>query len=232
MKIKRTCFGQLIFETASNEFTKVELLTRLEDATMPLEKYFQTLSNRETLDLIAEQLEIARTIHQNTGLVSTINVPASLIDAPEDVNLLKRVLRGFARPLVLEFTETLPMPDSRACNRLFCELRDMGYQVALDDFGTGFNGMSIFADYDFDIVKIDRSLIMRINERPNKISLMKMVIEMVHSFGKTTVVEGVEDPDQIELVRNLRPNFVQGFFYHKPQRWQDLLVLHSQLELA
>jgi EAL domain-containing protein (putative c-di-GMP-specific phosphodiesterase class I) len=232
MNVERMCFGQLIYETTTGQFKKVELLTRLKDKTISLEKYLSGLSKGESLSLIAEQLEVAAEIHQKTGVVSAINVPASLIEAPEDAELLKRLVRGFARPLVVEFTETLPMPDSRACNRLFCELRDMGYQVALDDFGTGFNGMSIFADYDFDIVKIDRSLILHIKERPNKASLLKMVLEMVHSFGKTTVIEGVEDPEQVELVKQLRPHHVQGFFHHKPQHWMDLPIMQAQQAVA
>lgn len=92
--------------------------------------------------------------------------------------------------------------------------------------------MSIFADYDFDIVKIDRSLIMHIKERPNKMNLMKMVIEMVHSFGKTTVVEGVEAPEQVQLVNQLQPNFVQGFYYHKPEYWMDLPIMRKQAAVA
>lgn len=232
MRVERFCYGQQIYETQTGQCKKVELLTRLADRTIPLEKYLSTLSNRESLDLIAEQLEVAAVIHRKTGVVSAINVPATLIESPDDIHQLKRVLHGFGRPLVVEFTETLPMPDSRACNRLFRELRDLGYEVALDDFGTGFNGMSIFADYDFDIVKIDRSLILHLNERPKKVNLMKMVIEMVHSFGKTTVVEGVEDPDQIQLVRDLRPHFVQGFYYHEPQHWLDLPIMANQLSAA
>lgn len=232
MNVERMCFGQLIYETATGQFKKVELLTRLKDKTISLEKYLSSLSKRESLSLIAEQLEVAAAIHQKTGVVSAINVPASLIEAPEDAEQLKRVMRGFGKPLVVEFTETLPMPDSRASNRLFRELRDLGYEVALDDFGTGFNGMSIFADYDFDIVKIDRSLILHIKERPKKVSLMKMVLEMVHSFGKTTVIEGVEDPEQIELVKELRPHHVQGFHYHKPEHWMDLPIMREQQAVA
>lgn len=232
MLFERMCYGQLIFDKTLQQFTKVELLTRLKDRTIPLEKYLCQLSKCDMLRLIAEQLEVASAIHQCAGVVSTLNVPASLIESAGDIDHLKRVLRGFGRPLVLEFTETLPMPDSRACNRLFCELRDFGYEVALDDFGTGFNGMSIFADYDFDIVKIDRSLIMHIKERPNKMNLMKMVIEMVHSFGKTTVVEGVEAPEQVQLVNQLQPNFVQGFYYHKPEYWMDLPIMRKQAAVA
>jgi EAL domain-containing protein (putative c-di-GMP-specific phosphodiesterase class I) len=225
MKNERICFGQLIYEIRTGKPKEVELLTRLKDPTIPLDRYLSTLSKSESLSLVAEQLEVAAAIHQETGLVSTLNVPATLIGTPEDNDRLKALIRAFGRPLVVEFTETYPMPDSRACNRLFCELRDLDCEIALDDFGTGFNGMSIFADYDFDIVKIDRCLIMDINERPNKISLLKMVIEMVHSFGKSTVVEGVEDPDQIQLVSDVQPRYVQGFFYHKPQYWLDLPIM-------
>lgn len=227
MKPERICYGQLIYETQTGQPREVELLTRLSDPSMRLDQYLSGLSKHESLDLIAEQLDVAAAIYQESGVVAAINVPATLIAMPEDTDSLKGLIREYGHPLVVEFTETFPMPDSRACNRLFRDLRELNCEIALDDFGTGFNGMSIFADYDFDIVKIDRSLIMHINERPNKMSLLKMVIEMVHSFGKATVVEGVEDADQISLVSTVKPKYVQGFSYHKPQNWHDLPIMSA-----
>lgn len=89
-------------------------------------------------------------------------------------------------------------------------------KVALDDFGTGFNGMSIFADYDFDIIKIDRSLINGIQTRPQKRFILSHILDLMTALGKDHIVEGIESHGQFEQLKDIGFDVFQGYYFHRP----------------
>lgn len=138
----------------------------------------------------------------------------------ESQDFRKEVLNSIQRataPTIYEFTETYPMPPSELMNPIFKVLRDAGKRSALDDFGTGFNGMSLFVDFDFDIVKIDRSLIVDIDVRPVKLKVLNLISEMIEALGKQHVVEGVETQSQLDKLRACGFHTFQGYALHRPE---------------
>ena len=100
----------------------------------------------------------------------------------------------------------------------------MGIKIALDDFGTGYNTIKYLADFDFDVVKIDKSFIDKVNEKPDFIA---SIIKMIHSIGSKVVSEGVENKEQVELLRDLGSDIMQGYFFYKPLTLNELLLMKT-----
>ena len=102
------------------------------------------------------------------------------------------------------------------------EIRKMDIKIYLDDFGTGYNTIKYLSDFKFDIVKIDKSFIDKINENPDFISSL---IKMIHSVGSKVVSEGIEKKEQAELLKNMSCDIMQGYFFYKPLNFNQLLLI-------
>ena len=89
-------------------------------------------------------------------------------------------------------------------------------QIALDDFGTGYSSFSVLIDLPLDTLKLDRSLISGLGTNPDVASVAGAVIGMAHSLGLAVVGEGVETETQLNVLRSLDCDEVQGFYYSPP----------------
>jgi EAL domain-containing protein (putative c-di-GMP-specific phosphodiesterase class I) len=105
-------------------------------------------------------------------------------------------------------------------NGIFQQLRALNCSVALDDFGTGFNGMSLFVDYDFDFIKIDRAIIANVAENSQRAKVVKLIAEMIQTLGKTPIAEGIETPEQKSIIVDCGIALQQGFLFHKPEPFE------------
>lgn len=192
-----------------------ELLTKLDDDASP-ESYFSSLSLADQFAILEWHLELSVELAIERDIDVSINVHNSLVEHEEDRRRLIALLAQYRNPVTLEFTETYPMPRSAISNALLREIRELGHLSALDDFGTGHNQTSLLTDYDFDVVKIDRSLSATLASNPQRQRLMGLLFQYLKALGKDHVVEGVED----EIVHRLLveegfTNF-QGFLFHRP----------------
>ena len=192
-----------------------ELLTKLDDDASP-ESYFSSLSLADQFAILEWHLELSVELAIERDIDVSINVHNSLVEHEEDRRRFIALLAKYRNPVTLEFTETYPMPGSAISNALLREIRELGHLSALDDFGTGHNQTSLLTDYDFDVVKIDRSLSATLASNPQRQRLMGLLFQYLKALGKDHVVEGVED----EIVHRLLveegfTNF-QGFLFHRP----------------
>jgi diguanylate cyclase (GGDEF)-like protein len=121
---------------------------------------------------------------------------------------------GFpAELLIVEVTETVLVDDPSAIDNLTA-LRSHGIAIAIDDFGTGFTSIGQLRSMPVDTLKIDRSFIASA-EAGNR-ELVALIIRAAHTFGLTVVAEGVEEPDQLELLRADACDLVQGYLLSRP----------------
>ena len=215
-------FSQRIVDS-SGQTLKLELLSRL-PATMTqvrLESFFGGLTPEQTLDVTLRQMQAAENLYAQRQMICSINVDNSVL---VDVALRQKLVAAcsrFVHPRVLEFTELRPMPPPDEINAIFFELKRHNTLIALDDFGTGFNGMSIFADYDFDIVKIDQSLVTGIQTRPQKLKILAHVRQLLDALEKDHVVEGVETEVQLAQLTELGYRNFQGYLFDRPVRIEE-----------
>jgi EAL domain-containing protein (putative c-di-GMP-specific phosphodiesterase class I) len=141
---------------------------------------------------------------------------ASLDLVPMVDNAVRTHLSG-PGALGLEITETDVVPDDDMSRRTVAALVDMGVRLAIDDFGTGFASLSYLWRFPAHVVKIDQSFVRRMGEDREATILVKAMIDMAHSLGKTIVAEGVETDEQLARLERLGADTAQGYLLGRPQ---------------
>jgi EAL domain-containing protein (putative c-di-GMP-specific phosphodiesterase class I) len=206
-----------------------ELLTRPDDTSVSVEEFFSALSVEQHFRILTWHLGIATTLARDAHAHTSINLHNSVLHKAEDRQRLLDVLQGHETPVTFEFTETYPMPSVREANVLLREIRRLGHTTALDDFGTGLNGMSLLTDFDFDIIKIDRSLTFDLTLRLEKKKMLALILKMLEVLGRDHVVEGIEEVDVYEFLSEIGYVQFQGFLFDKPMPVGDFI---SQQQLG
>jgi diguanylate cyclase (GGDEF)-like protein/PAS domain S-box-containing protein len=120
--------------------------------------------------------------------------------------------------LDLELTESIVMRDIDSAIQKMAQLRERGIRISVDDFGTGYSSLGYLPKLPIDILKIDRCFVAQIGENDAAVPLIHGMISLAHSIGKRVIVEGVETPRQLEILRNLNCDEVQGFLLGRPAR--------------
>ena len=95
-------------------------------------------------------------------------------------------------------------------------MKQLRIQIALDDFGTGYSNLMNISNLEPDIVKLDRGFTLKALSRSYEYQLMQYVIEMVHKLNQYVCVEGVETKEDLEKIKALGPDLIQGYYYSKP----------------
>jgi diguanylate cyclase (GGDEF)-like protein/PAS domain S-box-containing protein len=117
--------------------------------------------------------------------------------------------------LILEITESALLRDLDATIRNLQALKSLGLSIAVDDFGTGFSSFSHLEQLPIDILKVDRSFVANITASEGR-SLVPAIVQLAHTLGLTAIAEGVESPDQVLPLRDLRCKLAQGFHLGMP----------------
>jgi EAL domain-containing protein (putative c-di-GMP-specific phosphodiesterase class I) len=126
----------------------------------------------------------------------------------------------------IEITETISSMDHMLVNKIANSLRHMGFSMSMDDFGAQYSNIAVLTQFDFDAVKIDRSLLANV-EANNKCGMvLKHTISMLKALGMETVMEGVETREQVEVLRELGCDTIQGFYYGKPEPHEKFYELY------
>ena len=123
-----------------------------------------------------------------------------------------------------EVTESALISDLATMSDRLALIRGLGVRVALDDFGTGYSSMSYLASLPVDSMKIDRSFLVGIEHDPRTRAIVASVIELAHATDLRVVCEGIETPDQDEIIKALGADMVQGFLYHRPDQKVDAVL--------
>ena len=103
-----------------------------------------------------------------------------------------------------------------------------GVKVLLDDFGTGYSSLSYLHEFQLDVLKIDRSFIMDMASSDSDMMIVKTMITLAHGLGKRILAEGVEDPNQLLLLKHMACDAAQGYLIAKPLPETDALALLQQ----
>jgi len=138
---------------------------------------------------------------------------------PNLVEHIVSVLRETGFPperLVLEITESVFLRDFGSASAKLQKLRDLGIRIALDDFGTGYSSLSYLRQYSFDKIKIDKSFVDEIGERSDGLAIISAVIALAHNLGLEVTAEGVERQFQVDALRTLGCDTLQGYYFGKP----------------
>jgi len=123
---------------------------------------------------------------------------------------------GGAPWLELELTESTVMRNVTQSSALLTRFRDLGVRIAVDDFGTGYSSLSYLSRLPIDCVKIDGSFIRDVPHDPDDTAIVRGIVVLAHTLRLTVVAEGVETREQIEFLRELGCDEIQGFLVSRP----------------
>jgi diguanylate cyclase (GGDEF)-like protein len=119
--------------------------------------------------------------------------------------------------IVIEVTEQTPIGDAASFGQAMAVLRELGMQYALDDFGTGHANLDLLAHLSPQFVKIDKSLIRGIASCSRRLEILRGVLRMMGAFGGRVIAEGIEDEDELAVVRDLGVEGAQGYYLGRPE---------------
>ncbi len=130
------------------------------------------------------------------------------------------------RLLTLEVTESTFMKNQEYAIGILRRLKELGVSISIDDFGTGYSSLSYLKKFPVDYVKIDQSFIKDVAQDPDATSLVAAIIQMTHSLDLKTIAEGIETEEQWKLLRLLKCDMAQGFYFShavSPEELEKLL---------
>ncbi len=127
--------------------------------------------------------------------------------------------------LELELTESVFADGVKSTVELLHGLRAIGIRIALDDFGTGYSSLSYLRSFPFDKLKIDKSFINNISGNDGDLAIVRAIIDLADALDMETTAEGVEDADQLQCLKELGCKNIQGYFFSKPLKGEDLLAV-------
>jgi diguanylate cyclase (GGDEF)-like protein len=118
--------------------------------------------------------------------------------------------------LQLELTESIMLSGIHRAVETMKRLKELGVSLAIDDFGTGYSCLSYLRSLPFDALKIDRSFIQELGLKPKSEAMVRSLITLAKSIGMRVIVEGVETPEQLELIKTFGADDVQGYLTGRP----------------
>jgi diguanylate cyclase (GGDEF)-like protein len=172
--------------------------------------------------------DIAAMARVNPLLWISVNLSALQL---EDENLVATISESLqqsgldAHRLTLEVTETVIMNDVPRSIQVLTALRKLGVKIAIDDFGTGYSSLGALRYLPVDTLKIDRSFVKDLARDKASADLTRRTLQLAADFRLHTVAEGVEEVEQLEILREFGCEAVQGFLFAKPQPVAEIINL-------
>ena len=151
----------------------------------------------------------------------SVNQSKLLFFEPDYVQSLTALVRKYdipARLIILEILEGLALENVEELNDKICQLEAEGFRISLDDFGSGFSSMNTLGKLQIDELKLDRGFLLNASgEGQGRVRLiMEQIVQMARQLGISTVAEGVETPEDEQLIRAIGCDTGQGYLYSRP----------------
>ncbi|GGF61522.1 putative bifunctional diguanylate cyclase/phosphodiesterase [Alteromonas lipolytica] len=128
----------------------------------------------------------------------------------------------------IEITESIFIQDEKAAIGCLAALKDQGFIIALDDFGSGFSSLSYLRKFDFDVIKLDRSLVKGIDKSERARSLLNGIFRMLDSLRFEVIIEGIDNEAYLPILENIGIHLYQGFLFEKPMPYEQFILKHTK----
>ena len=165
------------------------------------------------------------------GICVAVNLSARQFHQQNLVDMVGRALhKSDLEPkwLELELTESIMMSNEEASIGTLLALHRMGVRLALDDFGTGYSSLSYLKRFPISTLKIDQAFVRNIDTDPNDRAIAAAIVTLGHSLSLSVLAEAVETAEQLELLRVLRCDQVQGYLFSRPLPAEDATRLLAE----
>jgi EAL domain-containing protein (putative c-di-GMP-specific phosphodiesterase class I) len=160
-----------------------------------------------------------------------INVSVQQFQDREFMDVLSRILEEAKfepKWLNVEITESVVIHDVRETIQKLRQLHAVGITVAIDDFGVGYSSLSYLKDFPIDQLKMDRSFVQNLPHSGNDAKIARHIVDMAHSLGLSVIAEGVETSEQLQFLKGIGCDEVQGYLLSRPVPAEDFERLLQQ----
>lgn len=164
-----------------------------------------------------------------SGFTMSINVSSLQLDDPGLFPYMREVLaQTGADPssITLELTESYIAANVKNSSEFFIQARALGMKLAIDDFGTGYSSLSLLKNLRVDVVKIDKAFVRDIGVSSFDAAFIRLVVELCHDVEIKVCLEGVEHQAEYELIRPMGVDWIQGFYFGRPQLPEEFEAAH------
>ncbi|MDO8184151.1 EAL domain-containing protein [Conexibacter sp. JD483] len=220
---------QPVFDLASDRVVAFEALMRWDNPQLGSVSPARFIPAAEQTGLIVELGEWAlrtaaaqarRWAEQGTPVTVAVNLSARQLLDPELPARVERALAATelsAELLIVEVTETALLDHDVLAARSLAALAALGVHIALDDFGTGYSSFGRLRRLPIDAIKIDREFVAGLGVDPDANAIVTAIVGLARGLDLLVTAEGVETPEQLELLREQGVTHVQGFHLGRPQ---------------
>ncbi len=196
---------------------KTGLVDRIDMRVFELSMEFLDKITRETGTEIMMSVNVSvRHLMKNTFIEDIKNILKAHNIAPERVEI--------------EITESIMIDSAEKALQRINEIKAMGLKVAIDDFGTGYSSLSYLNNFPSDLLKIDKAFIDQMNMSESSKQYVAMIISIGHILHLKVISEGVESPDQVEVLKKIGCDYIQGFVWGKPMPPEEAGRLVSSIK--
>ena len=155
----------------------------------------------------------------------SVNVSRAHLQDDKCIRVLHDMIErnGISRQLLeLEITETV---DNEQVSRKAYQLKEEGYRLLMDDFGSGYSSLNVLLETPFDLIKLDKKFMENMMLSDKGRLILEQVVAMANKLGLELLAEGVETKEQVELLRSIGCDQVQGYYYAKPMPAEEFYTL-------
>ena len=160
----------------------------------------------------------------NTNLIVAVNISPNHISEETFIPRLKEIIKETAvKPIYLEIeiTEMTMMEYTEELIKTIQQLKEMGITISIDDFGTGYSSLSYLRNFPIDTLKIDRMFVQNITNSKSDEAMIAAIISLAHALNLDVVAEGVEQAEELQVLKAHNCESVQGYYYSKPLNVTD-----------
>jgi len=181
------------------------------------------------LEAACEQLSRWRSdLKQAKNIEMSVNLSINQLSDIANIERLLKIVKRYKFPphsLKIELTESVLAQNIEQCSQNLEKFKSQNIELCIDDFGTGFSSLSQLNAFPFDVVKIDRCFISRMGSDDKTYRMVAGIINLSHDLTYKVVAEGVETIIELDLLRQLKCDYVQGYFFSRPVTAQEAETL-------
>jgi c-di-GMP phosphodiesterase Gmr len=229
------CAFQAKVDIRTHEVKGIEALVRLRDDEGVIQAPGTFINLAVELGLIDELThlvlaEIVKSIDQINETFGpdasiSINVAAKQAGNPEFMRSFAQALEatGFPQRFMIEVTEDAFVAKAHFQDEILPIFRKLGVRISIDDFGIGYSSLSALADITADEIKIDRSFITDIHQRPRSQGILRAIESLSEALGMTVIAEGIESYEELAYLQAAtKIRYAQGYYFAMPIFLEDL----------
>ena len=238
---------QFIVDSNTREIVSAEALSRWDNPDKGIVGPVNYIEDMECAGLISKHdfYMFERACHQlerwnNTeykDILISCNFTRITLSEEDCIEKLKMISKNYdfdKSKLAIEITEDAIEKDMETAKRNVKLCKELGFKVYLDDLGSGYTSLSNLCDYPIDIVKIDRDILLKTDNKRGK-DLFSGIVALAHSLNMSVICEGVETEEQNALMRESGCDYIQGWYYSKAMpidECETFIEKHKEKHLA